>query len=98
MHQENIDVIYAILINSVVKTFVPSPCENPELDLREDLPENMTNYILNELECILSIVNQYIGCNLTIEKNILNPGEEIFEKTSSSQDVLLDFGVTQEEY
>ena len=62
--QENIDVIYAISIDSVVKTFVPNPCENPELHLPEDLPENMRDYILNELECILSIVNQYIDCNL----------------------------------
>lgn len=68
MHQENIGVIYAILINSVVKAFVPSPCENPELHLREDLPENMRNYILNELECILSIVNQYINCNVDHRK------------------------------
>ena len=33
-----------------------------------------------------------------MEKNILNSGKEIFEELSSIQDILLDLGITSEEY
>ena len=69
------------------------------LPLPNHLPDTVKNNILNQTECILSMVKNYIDTHLDPRKrNILPPHKENFEDGPSIKNILEELKLTEEEH
>ena len=59
---------------------------------------DLKNSILNERECILTTVKQYVDSKLGPRRKIILNHKENFEEVSGIQNILMELNITLEEY